>query len=246
LAALVFAVFGATNVKIAGNPVYKLLYFDAKGAAEISRVLFKIGGLEFEDFRYPITQKEGGGFETLEYTEQKTAGTFAANMDRVPLLSIDGELVGQSRAIERYVASTCSLMGCTDEERAKIDCVVENVRDVKEKWGKIRMQGGMGTNPEKDKLMEGWFAGGEFSEWLLKLEKSLPANTSDDIAVGSSLSYADVSVWHLLRDYFNDHAEEVRAAEKKASCAKLSRIAQRVSELPAVQSWLADRPKTMF
>jgi glutathione S-transferase len=249
LVALVFVglVAASSTVKIGGaKPAYKLMYFDAKGAAEISRVLMKIGGMEFEDYRFPITQKEGGGFETVEYTEQKTAGTFAANMNRVPLLSIDGELVGQSRAIERYVASTCNFMGCTDEERLKIDCVVENVRDIKEKWGKIRMAGGMGTNPEKDKAIEEWFAGGEFAEWLLKLEKSLPANAADDISVGSSISYADVCVWHLLRDYFNDHGEEVAKAEKKASCSKLTRIAQKVAELPKLKSWLADRPNTMF
>ena len=32
----------------------KLVYFDAKGAGELSRVLMKVGQLEFEDFRFPI------------------------------------------------------------------------------------------------------------------------------------------------------------------------------------------------
>ena len=32
----------------------KLVYFDAKGAAELTRILMKIGCLEFEDFRYPV------------------------------------------------------------------------------------------------------------------------------------------------------------------------------------------------
>lgn len=110
----------------------KLLYFDARGAAELSRVLMKVGGLQFEDYRYPITVKETGGFETKEYTAKKTEGIFAVNMDRVPVLELsDGKLIGQSRAIERYVAVKCGLMGCSDEERAMIDCIVENIRDIK-------------------------------------------------------------------------------------------------------------------
>ena len=46
----------------------KLVYFDAKGAAELSRVLLKVAGMEFEDFRFAIKVKEGGGFETPEFT----------------------------------------------------------------------------------------------------------------------------------------------------------------------------------
>mmetsp|Transcript_14246 Transcript_14246/g.23714 ORF Transcript_14246/g.23714 Transcript_14246/m.23714 type:complete len:268 (-) Transcript_14246:165-968(-) len=237
----------APELTTTSSSKFKLMYFDARGAAEISRVLLKIGGIDYEDCRYSITPKSEGGFETVEYTEKKLAGVFAPNMDRVPLLSIDGEIVGQSRAIERYISVKCGMMGRTDEERAKIDCIVENVRDIKDKWGRIRMQGGFGTNPEKEKAIEKWFAGGDFSGWLSKLENSLPKNGAvSDVAVGVNISYADVSIWHLLRDYFYDHIDDVKAAEKTANCTKLTRIAQKVSKLPAVVSWLSQRPDTIF
>lgn len=37
----------------------KLTYFDAKGAAEVTRILLKIGGIAFEDLRYSIKVVDG-------------------------------------------------------------------------------------------------------------------------------------------------------------------------------------------
>ena len=47
----------------------KLVYFDAKGVVELSRCMLKIGQIDFEDSRFPIKLKEGGGFETPEFAE---------------------------------------------------------------------------------------------------------------------------------------------------------------------------------
>lgn len=34
-------------------PVYKVINFDARGAAELSRLVLKVAGVEFEDIRIP-------------------------------------------------------------------------------------------------------------------------------------------------------------------------------------------------
>ena len=83
-------------------------------------------------------------------------------------------------------------------------------------------------------------------DWLAKLEKSLPGDCLEGIAVGSRVSYADVAVWSLLSDTFIDSSDAAKSKAAADSCPKLRRIAAAVGNLPAVQSWLANRPSSMF
>ena len=46
----------------------QLRYFDARGAAEVARVILALSGKEYVDHRYAIERKEGGGFETISWT----------------------------------------------------------------------------------------------------------------------------------------------------------------------------------
>ena len=81
----------------------------------------------------------------------------------------------------------------------------------------------MGLSPEKDLAMKKWYEEGELTEWLVKLEKSLPTTAAQTgYSVGNKVSYADMNIWNLLRDYF-DNAEGVK------TCAK-DRIALNNSE----------------
>ena len=50
---LILAIFWSVDGNINANKP-KLIYFDAKGAAELSRILMKVGSLDYDDFRYPI------------------------------------------------------------------------------------------------------------------------------------------------------------------------------------------------
>jgi glutathione S-transferase len=92
-----------------------LVYFDAKGVVEMTRIMMKIGGLEFDDTRFPIKVKEGGGFETPEFSVAKETGDLRPNMNRAPVLVVGDMKIGQSKAIERYVAKRCDMMGSSDE-----------------------------------------------------------------------------------------------------------------------------------
>jgi hypothetical protein len=160
-------------------------------------------------------------------------------MDRAPILEVGAVKIGQSKTIERYIARVCKLSGSSELESAQIDCIAEHVRDIKEKYGKIRSLQG----PEKDAAMKKWFEEGELVDWLDKLEKSLPLSKAESCAVGTKTSYADVCIWHLLRDHF-DNKESVANASK--ACVRITRIADKISNIAAVKSWLAERPHTMF
>ena len=168
------------------------------------------------------------------------------NMDRMPILEIDDKYrIGQSKVIERYLAEKCSLMGSNSEERAIIECIVENIRDIKDKWSKIRMIGGFESNPEKEKAIDKWFVGGEFAEWLTKLENSLPEQIQLEYSVGNKDSYSDIAIWHLLRDTF-EQSNLVLESELQAKCVRLSSIANRISANPQLSNYISNRPKTIF
>lgn len=59
----------------------KLTYFDLRGLAEQSRILMKIGGMDFVDDRIPFSRPI-----SHEFTDKKASGAFDINMGRVPVL----------------------------------------------------------------------------------------------------------------------------------------------------------------
>lgn len=235
----------------ANMPKYKLTYFDAKGSAELSRILMKIGDIEFTDNRLPILTSSSGNFEANEYWNRKNDGDFSMNMDRLPVLEIDEDLiVGQSKAIERYIALKCNMFGDNDEERAVIDCITENVRDIKEKYATIRRAASLLNDATQSTAKVDFWLQNDLPDWLEKLERSLPlvlTAESSDYAVGNNLSLADVSIWHLVCDYFcKDISSTIQLNGTKGKCARLGRIACKVAEQAVVQKWLQERPNTIF
>ena len=223
----------------------RLIYFDARGAAEICRILLKIGKVDFEDVRFPIKFKANGTLEADEYNEAKARGDFVSNLNRVPILEIDSLQIGQSKAIERYIAKKCDLMGSNDEECAVIDCIAEHVRDIKDRFVKVISEAGKMRSPERNAAMKKWLSDGEYAQWLSRLEASLPLHPhhSKDYVIGNRLSYADVSIWHLISEFYED--KDLSKATSK-QFKRVSRIAQVVADHPEVKRWLAERPQTKF
>eukprot|EP00117_Sycon_ciliatum_P042244 scpid82425/ scgid30752/ Hematopoietic prostaglandin D synthase; GST class-sigma; Glutathione S-transferase; Glutathione-dependent PGD synthase; Glutathione-requiring prostaglandin D synthase; Prostaglandin-H2 D-isomerase len=78
-------------------PTYKLTYFDATGRAELSRRMFKLAGVEFEDVR---VSKD-------EWPKLKAGMPLKV----MPVMEVDGQLIVQSGCIERYVAEKTGLNG---------------------------------------------------------------------------------------------------------------------------------------
>lgn len=200
--------------------------------------MLKIAGLPFEDYRMALVPKEGGGFETPEFTAMKGTSECAPNMGRVPILHVDGAAIGQSKSIERFVAKRCHMMGATEIEAAQIDCITEHVRDIKDKYQKVKSL----PAADKEAGLKKWFAT-DLGDHLVLLEKSLPATRTDGHAVGSAVSYADVAIWSFLVDYFDEKSATATALEK---CEGLKAIVTAVSELGNMKAWLAVRPVTAF
>ncbi|KAG8458868.1 hypothetical protein KFE25_004202 [Diacronema lutheri] len=233
------AAAGSAHLRLRGG-LYKLTYFDARGAAELARIVLVASGAAWEDVRFPISM-EGGKPNVPEFQKAKASGALALNMGRAPLLELDdGRALGQSRAIERFVARSHGLFGGSEFEGAQIDAILEHTRDVRDAYGRAVPAFGAETEDKAAKRAQ-WYAEA-LPDWLRRLEAALPPG-GNNVAVGSSLSLADLAIWHLLRDYFADAEKTMQAA---SGCERLNAIADMVGAMPAISGWVAKRPQTAF
>lgn len=218
----------------------KLRYFDGRGVAETARLLFVIAGESYEDARYPISFGTPGDFSTLkreEFDADKAAGKMDVAMGKVPVLEMGDLMLPQSKAIERFLAKKFGMMGSTPEEEAWVDAVAEHVRDIADTYNR-KGTFFMKDEEKKAEINKKWF-GEELPDLLSKLEKALPG--ADGFAVASKMSYADVAIWKLLKDSYQQDASECYA-----DCPKLKAIVDSVGKQAALQKWLEERPQTMF
>ena len=96
---------------------YKLTYFDFDGGrAEPLRIAFHAAGVEFEDDRISFP----------EFGEMKGNWRFNA----VPVLEIDGTVVTQSNAMNRYVGKMAGLYPTDDLQALYCDEVMDAIEDL--------------------------------------------------------------------------------------------------------------------
>jgi len=96
-------------------PEIKLTYFNARGRAELSRLILAYAGAEYNDDR--LTAGLGSLKASLPYGQ-------------VPLLTVDGEQLCQSVTIARYLANMFGLAGHTQLEHAQADEIVDAILDI--------------------------------------------------------------------------------------------------------------------
>jgi Glutathione S-transferase len=222
----------------------ELKYFGARGAAETTRIILALANKEYKDTRFEITP---GTMNAPEFIAAKEAGELDMNLGRAPVLFVDGKPLGQSKAIERYLAKQLGLMGESDFEAAQIDCIAEHCRDVKD----AQMRKGFSafnrekSEEEKAKARKEWFDV-DMPLMLSKIEKAVKMTSSKNgYAVGDRNSYADVAIFSLLMDCTmqSDQDETLKAAE---GCQLLMDIANRIASDDNVSKWIQERPKSMF
>mmetsp|Transcript_16881 Transcript_16881/g.23139 ORF Transcript_16881/g.23139 Transcript_16881/m.23139 type:complete len:253 (-) Transcript_16881:44-802(-) len=221
----------------------QLKYFDIRGAAETCRVILALSGEPYEDTRYQIDPK---AFKSQSFEDAKSSGELVANLNRAPVLvTSTGQVLGQSRAIERYLCKKFGFMGQSAEEEAMIDCIAEHCRDVKDA---ARYKGfskfAKGTEEEKEVLRKEWFTS-DLPTLLGKINDAVgAAGSTKGYSVGDAVSYADVVIWAMLRDCYEADVEDTNAASK--DCDVLNAIADNVANHPKVKEWVENRPVTMF
>jgi glutathione S-transferase len=216
-----------------------------RGIAEQSRFLFAISKTPYEDERLGFSFGKPGDWSTIqrpEFDALKASGALDTSLGKVPFLTVDGQFkIGQSKAIERFLAGKFGMMGSNEIEAAQIDQLCESVRDVMDAFGKVRAI----TDAEaKTAAMTKWFAE-DLPNWLKLIEKSIPAGPGPYL-VGSSVSLADVAYYRLLlakKGAFDD-AEGAKAAFQ--GCPKIKAAVEALDQNVDLQAYIAARKDTMM
>ena len=104
------------SIELEEMSTYKLYYFNGRGRAEVSRLVFVVAGQEYEDIRY-----EG---------DQWPAHKSEMPLGQMPVLEVDGIKIPQSAAIVRFLAKQFNLAGRDHLEQAKVDAVGDTINDL--------------------------------------------------------------------------------------------------------------------
>lgn len=236
---LTLAWFGSSS-----SGAMELRYFDGKGAVESSRLLLAMSGTAYTDTRWKMDMSKPYGQRCQGFMAAKKTGELEANLDRAPILLVDGVAIGQSKSIERYIARRVGLYGANEIEAAQCDAFCEHLRDLKEMHGKAA--DAKAFNAET------------LPAFFEKLEK---VAGDKSCIVGKSLSIADVAFYELVHEYFpardaylagkepnakkfNDQSAQGAAMAKLESCPKLASSIAAVRKHPGVAEHIAGRQYT--
>jgi len=212
----------------------KLVYFNIKGLIEPARLILAAAGEKYEDFRYPveIVNLTSYKFAGEEFYIDKSSGKLKKSMGRVPFLEVDGQVICQSKAIERYLATKFGLMGYNVESRAIIDSYCECIRDIKTHYFATKKRFSM----EETKT---WFDE-TLPQKLEELESLL--NENSVVTTENSPDLFEIKLYHLLVEFF-DNKEAVKKAQE--NCTLLQQIVHNIATNTRIAEWIEKRPNTI-
>ncbi len=218
------------------SPKLKLVYFNTKGIAEVSRIVLVIAGVDFEDYRYPL-ETHNGQHKKDEFDADKKSGLLEKSMGKLPYLEIKEKneivVIPQSNTIERFLAKKCNYMGKTDLEEAKIDSLCECIRDIKEDYKKLSHCQILSTDKEKDDYFTV-----QLKNDLMALVKLM--DTESLYAVGDHLSLVDICIYCLVTVTFVEHKELMYNVAGRIP--KIRDIVIKISNIKAVREWTKKYP----
>jgi len=155
-----------------------LTYFNGRGRAEITRIIFYIAGIEYEDKR------------VQDHTPLIAEGKLP--FGQLPILEIHGTTIAQSFAIQRYAAKLAHMYGKDELEAAKIDMIMDGIADVSAARNAAK------TEEQKEDLKNK-----TVPKFLNAFEKIAAANGAHPHFVGDKITVADVAFFTSC-DYIGD------------------------------------------
>ncbi|XP_026295805.1 uncharacterized protein LOC552283 [Apis mellifera] len=203
------------------QPLYKLIYFNARGRAEHIRYIFAYAGIDYVDERI---LKEC-------WPELKKSMPYGM----LPVLEINGKPIAQSNAVARYLARKHNLTGRDEWEAMMCDVLVDTLGDLKQFISQYRIEEDLFKKKEKKmKLLKE-----TIPFYLNKFEQIISENGS--YTVGTTTTWADFVFAVALENF-----ENIFGTMALENYPGLRALKKRVHEIPSIVNWLSKRPHTEF
>jgi glutathione S-transferase len=201
-------------------PQLKLTYFDFHGGrGEPARLAFHIGGIAFEDHRFP-----GSTFAEVRKTTP---------LGLVPVLEVDGVVVTQSDAITRYAGKLAGLYPTDVFQALLCDEVLDAVEDANVKLGTT-----FGLTGDALKDARTSFVTGPLTLYLGWLQTQLQAHGGNYFA-DARLTIADLKVFVFVRGINSGNLDHVPTDLVASVAPLLNAHHNRIAQSPTVAQYYA-------
>jgi len=210
-------------LNISTMPNYKLTYFDGRGRAETIRLAFAAAGIKYVDNR----------IEKTAWPALKPTTPWGS----LPILEVDGRLIGQSMTVARLIAKEGGLMGKNNFETALVESVVDVVTDLREKAITLAFTP---DGPAKEAALKD-FLEKTLPSILPNLEKFVAANPDrSGFFVGAKLSLADLHFYSIIEMLVPKMPNVLQGHPP------LKALFDKVAANPKVAEYIKKRPVTAF
>ena len=201
---------------------YKLTYFDFDGGrAEPLRIAFHAAGIAFEDRRISFP----------EFGEMR--GNFRFNA--VPVLEIDGTVVTQSNAMNRYIGKIAGLYPADDLQALYCDEVMDALEDLLHYIVQTFFLEGDELKEARQKLVDG-----RLSVFLKGLDELLERGGGEYFAA-NALTMADLKTFVQVRSLCAGNLDHVPTDIVQRLAPGLLEHKERVERDPRVVAYYAAR-----
>ena len=195
--------------------------------AEVLRVSLYISKIPFEDVR--ITKDE---FREVILTG-KLRNKIDIPFNQLPVLEIDGEIIGQTGAIARFCGKLSNLYPKNDFLASKVDQIIDTATDITNLISP--------TVREKNKIikkeMREKLTNKLLPRWFNYLEKILQKEQNSIWFVDNKMSIADIAIWRLL-GWIKSGILEGVPINICNNFPKLNNIHNEVNRHPKIQEWM--------
>ena len=222
--------------------VYKLYYWPIQGRGEFIRLAFEEAGVPYED----VARTSGGMAEMMSLMQDAAQ----AHPQFAPPFLKDGDaLIGQTAAILFYLGPKLGLAPHGELERLWLHQIQLTINDfVGEIHDTHHPVGGFlyyeDQKPEAARRSQG-FRTRRLPKYLAWLENILERNPKGSAhLVGDSISYANLSLFHVVEGLF--YAFPVAMERALAAAPKVAALHRAVGERPRIKAYLASGRRLPF